>query len=63
MKIEISRYVPMDDICQRLKVVQLRSIGPLQPLPIPTWKWEDISMDFIVGLPKPRKGMTQFGLL
>jgi hypothetical protein len=28
----------------------------MQPLSIPAWKWDEISMDFIVGLPlMPRK--------
>jgi hypothetical protein len=56
MKIEIARYVARCDICQRVKAVHLKSAGPLQPLSIPCWKWESISMDFIVGLPKTSKG-------
>ena len=56
MKREIARYVFECDICKRVKASHLRSAGPLQPLSIPSWKWEDISMDFIVGLPKTLKG-------
>jgi hypothetical protein len=56
MKIEIARYVARSGICQRVKVVHLKSVGPLQPLSIPGWKWESIIMDFIVGLPKTSKG-------
>jgi hypothetical protein len=51
MKREIARYVARCDICQRIKASHLKTAGVLQPLPIPYWKWEDISMDFIVGLP------------
>jgi len=31
-------------------------MGPLQSLSIPSWKWDDIYTDFIVGLPKTSKG-------
>jgi hypothetical protein len=51
MKQEIAKYVSECDICQRVKASHLRTAGILQPLPIPSWKWEDISMNFIVGLP------------
>jgi hypothetical protein len=56
MKREIAKYVSECDTCQRVKASHLKASGTLQPLPIPSWKWEDISMDFIVGLPNtPQK--------
>jgi hypothetical protein len=51
MKREIARYVSYCDTCQRIKASHLKSAGALQHLSIPSWKWDDISMDFIVGLP------------
>ena len=63
MKIEIARYIAKCDTCQIVKAIHLRSARELQPLPIPAWKWEDISMDFNVGLPKTAKVLTQYGLL
>jgi hypothetical protein len=51
MKREIAQYVLECDTCQRIKANHLKSAGALQPLSIPSWKWDDISMDFIVGLP------------
>jgi hypothetical protein len=56
LKIEIARYVARCDTCRRVKAIHMKTAGPLQSLPIPTWKWEDISMDFIVGLPRTAKG-------
>ena len=51
MKREIAKYVAECDTCQRVKASHFKVAGTLQPLPIPSWKWEDIGMDFIVGLP------------
>jgi hypothetical protein len=50
MKREIAKYISKCDTCQRVKASHLKVAGTLQ-LPIPSWKWEDLSMDFIVGLP------------
>jgi hypothetical protein len=51
MKVEIAKYVSECDTCLRVKASHLKTADKLQPLPIPSWKWDDISMDFLVGLP------------
>ena len=56
MKQDITWHVTECDACGRVKVDHIRTLGYLQPLPIPVWKWEDIAMDFIVGLPRTSTG-------
>jgi hypothetical protein len=56
MKKAIAEYVALCDNCQRVKVECQRPVGLLQLLKIPQWKWEEISMDFIVGLPTTQSG-------
>jgi hypothetical protein len=51
MKRKTARYVFECDTCQKVKADYMKPRGLLQPLSIPEWKWDDISMDFIVGLP------------
>ena len=38
-------------MCQRVKVEHQVPSGLLQPIRIPEWKWDQITMDFMVGLP------------
>jgi hypothetical protein len=51
MKVDIAKYVAECDTCHRMKASHLKSAGVPQPLSIPMWKWDGISMDFILGLP------------
>jgi hypothetical protein len=45
-------FVVEYDVCLRNKCEIVKSPGTLQPLPIPPDIWRDISMEFIVCLPK-----------
>ena len=56
MKRDIAKYVAICDTCQRVKAEHQRPTGLLQPMMILEWKWEEVSMDFIVGLPHTQKG-------
>ncbi|KAL5566128.1 hypothetical protein UlMin_029292 [Ulmus minor] len=56
MKKEVAEYVAKCLTCQKVKAEHQRPGGELQPLEIPEWKWDQITMDFVVGLPKTTKG-------
>ena len=51
MKQDVKEYVRRCDVCQKVKADNTKPAGLLQPLPVPERVWEDISMDFIDGLP------------
>jgi hypothetical protein len=52
MKQDVHNFVAECDVCQCNKGETIKSLGTLQLLLIPPAIWRDISMDFIVGLPK-----------
>lgn len=41
---------------QQVKFEHQQLGGQLQPIEVPSWKCEDIICDFMVGLPKTKKG-------
>ncbi|KAL6225622.1 hypothetical protein ACLB2K_004471 [Fragaria x ananassa] len=55
MKRDIASYVSKCLTCQLVKAEHVRKGGLLQPLKIPKWKWERITMDFVTGLPKTQR--------
>jgi hypothetical protein len=52
LKIDVKRFVEKCLVCQQNKVETIKTPGILQPLSIPSQCWEEVSMDFIIGLPK-----------
>jgi hypothetical protein len=56
MKHDVAEYMAQCHKCQQVKAEHQRPAGTLQPLSVPEWKWDQIAMDFVVGLPKAPGG-------
>jgi hypothetical protein len=56
MKKDIAKFVEQCSTYQQVKVEHQRPTGTLKALLIPKWKWDEIMMDFILGLPKTPTG-------
>ena len=58
---DVKAYVKGCDVCLALKAVRHKPDGDLQFLPIPTYQWKNLLMDFVTGLPISTnwRGITQ----
>ena len=56
MKDDILQFVKNCQVCQRNKHPNTKPTGLLHPLQIPDARWQAVSMDFIVQLPRTRNG-------
>jgi hypothetical protein len=52
LKRDVAAHVAMCNVCQRVKAKHQRPARLLHPLKIPERKWEEIGMDFMIGLPR-----------
>ena len=56
MRRGVESFVARCSTCQKAKS-RLNPHGLYMPLPVPSVLWEDIPMDFVLGLPPTKKGM------
>lgn len=61
MKRDVAEFVAKCLVCQQVKAEHQRPAGTLQSLPVPEWKWEHITMDFVLGLPRTQRERMRFG--
>ena len=63
MKRDVSEFVTKCLVCQRVKAEHQVPSGLLQPIKTPEWKWDRITMDFVVGLPLTGRKHDSFWLV
>ncbi|KAK1441182.1 hypothetical protein QVD17_07022 [Tagetes erecta] len=56
MKRDVVKYVERCVTCLQVKAEHQKPYGKLQPLEIPQWKWEHITMDLLTKLPRTARG-------
>ena len=55
MKRDVAQFVSKCMVCQQVKAEHQKPGGTLQPLPIPEWKWDHVTMNFVTGIPQTRQ--------
>ena len=55
MKKDIAEYVSKCLTCQQVKAEYQVLLGLLNLIPIPQWKWDNITMDFVSGFSLTQK--------
>ena len=61
---EVTEYYQLYDICQRTKAPRHRPYSGLGLLPIASQPWQEISIDFVTGLPPSKyKGLVYNAIL
>jgi hypothetical protein len=63
MRRDIAHCMAYCDTCSKVKIEHQKPAGLLKPLEFSVWKWEDISMVFVVGLPRTPKGNDSVGVI
>nr|GEU86012.1 putative reverse transcriptase domain-containing protein [Tanacetum cinerariifolium] len=59
MKVDIATYVSKCLTCAKVKAEYQRPSGLLIQPKIPEWKWDNITMDFVMKLPKSSQGVEK----
>ncbi|CAH9107429.1 unnamed protein product, partial [Cuscuta europaea] len=63
MKREVAEFVSRCLNCQKVKAERCKPKGLVQPLEVPKWKWDSISMDFVGGLPLTKSGRDKIWVI
>jgi hypothetical protein len=51
LKNDVAVFVQQCEVCQHAKAYRVLPLGLLQPLSVPQGAWQDLTMDFVEGLP------------
>ncbi len=63
MKRDVAEFISKCMLCQQVKAEKKKPGGLLHPLEVPQWKWDSISMDFVDGFPRSRRGNTSIWVI